>query len=104
MEYMSFNQKEDISTLDSRFLKLMDKFLYLGSSISSTEKDINIQLEKAWSAIDWSSVIWKSNLPNKIKSNFFQAAIVSVLLYECTTWILTQHIKKKLDVNCTRML
>ena len=39
-EYMCYNQTGDISTLDGTPLKLVDKFTYLGSSIS-TEKDIN---------------------------------------------------------------
>ena len=42
MEYMCFTQSGDISTLNSRSLKLVDKFTYLGSSISSTEDDINM--------------------------------------------------------------
>ena len=46
-EYMCFNQTGDISTLDSSSLKLVDKFTYLGSSISSTEKDIDTRLTKA---------------------------------------------------------
>ena len=37
-EYMCFNQTGDISTLDGSSLKLEDKFTYLGSSVSSTEK------------------------------------------------------------------
>ena len=40
-EYMCFNQAGDISTLDGASLKLADKFTYLGSSVSSTEKDID---------------------------------------------------------------
>ena len=36
--------------------------------------------------------------------NFFQAAVVSILLYGCTTWTLTKRREKKLDVNYTRML
>ena len=63
-EYMCFNQR-------GSSLKLVDKFTYLGSSVSSTEKDINMQLAKAWTAIDRLSVIWKSNLTDKIKRSFF---------------------------------
>ena len=37
-EYMCYNQTGDISTLDGTSLKLVDKFTYLGSSVSSTEK------------------------------------------------------------------
>ena len=61
-EYMCFIQTGDISTLGSSSLKLVDKFTYLESSVSSTEKDINPRLTKAWTAIDKLSVIWKSDL------------------------------------------
>ena len=60
------------------------KFTYFGSSESSTEKDINTQLIKAWTAIDRLSVIWKSELSDKIKRNHFHV-VVSILLYGCTT-------------------
>ena len=40
-EYVWFNQRGDISTLNGSSLKLVDKFTYLRSSVSSTETDIN---------------------------------------------------------------
>ena len=89
MKYMCFNQKGDISTLNDGSLKLVDKLINLGRSISSTENDISERLAKAWTAIDRLSIIWKSNLSDKIKCKFFQAAVVSILLYGCTTWTLT---------------
>ena len=100
---MCYNQTGDISTLDGTSLKLVDKFTYLGSSVSSTEKDIDTRLTKAWTAIDRLSIIWKSDLIDKIKRSFFQPAVVSVLLYGCTTWTLTKRLKKKLDGNYTRI-
>ena len=103
-EYMCFNQRGNISTLKGGPLKLVDKFTYLRNSISSTENDINIQLAKAWTAFDRLSVIWKSDLADKIKRSFFQAPVVSILLYGCTTWTLTKRMEKKLDGNYTRML
>ena len=99
-----YNQTGDITTLDGTPLKLVDKFIYLGSSVSSTEKDIDTRLTKAWTAIDRLSIIWKSDLTDKMKCSFFQTAIVSILLYECTTWTLTKRLEKKLDGNYTRML
>ena len=60
--------------------------------------------QKALTAIDRLSIIWKSDLANKIKCNFFPAAVMSILLYGFTTWTLTKHMEKKLDGNCTRML
>ena len=103
-EYMCFNQSGDISTLKGNSQKLVDKFPYLGRNVSSTDTDINTGLAKVWTAIDRLSVIWKSDLTDKIKRSFFQTAVVSILLYGCTTWMLTKRIKKKLDGNYRRML
>ena len=103
-EYTCYNQTGDISTLDAAPLKLVDKFTYLGSSVSSAEKDINTGLTKVWTAINKLSIIWKSDLTDKMKRSFFQAAVVSILLYGCTTWTLTKRLEKKLDGNYTRML
>ena len=103
-EYMRFNQTGDISTLKGNSLKLVDKFTYLGSSVSSTEKDIDTRLMKAWAAIDKLSIIWKSDLSDKMKHSFIHAAVVSIMLYGCTTWTLTKLLVKKLDGNYTRML
>ena len=75
-------------------MKLVDKFTYLGSSVSSIKKDIDTRLTKTW----------KSNLTDKMKRSFFQAAVMSILLYGCTTWTLTKWLEKKLDGNYTRML
>ena len=59
---------------------------------------------KAWTAINRLSIIWKSDLIDKMKRSFFQAAVTSILLYGCTTWTLTKRLEKKLDGNYTRML
>ena len=79
---MCFNQG-DISILNGDSLKLVDKFTYLGSSVSSTENHIIMCLVKVWTATDKLSIIWKSNLSDKIKRNFFQAAVLSILPHGC---------------------
>ena len=104
MKYMFVNQRGDIFTPKGGPLKLVDKFTYLGSSVLSTETDINTRLSKVWTASDRLSIIWKSDLNDKIKRSFFQATVVSILLYGCTTWTLTKCMEKKLDGNYTRML
>ena len=43
-------------------------------------------------------------MTDKMKRSFFPAAVVSILLYGCTTWTLTKRLEKKLDGNYTRML
>ena len=101
---MCYNQTGDITTLDRTSLKLADKFPYLGSNVSSTEKHIDTRLTKAWTANDRLSIVWKSDLTDKMKRSFFQAAVVSILLYGCTTWTLTKRLEKKLDGGYKRML
>ena len=103
-EYICYNQTGDISTLEGIPLKLVDKFTYLGSSVESTEKDIETRLTKAWTAINRLSIIGKSDLTDKMKRSFFQAAVTSILLSGCTTWTLTKRLEKKLDSTYTRML
>ena len=92
-EHMCFNQTGDFSTLNGSSLKLVVKFTYLGSSVSLTETDINTRLAKVWAAIHRLSVIWQSDLTDKMKRSFFQAAVVSILLYGCTTRTLTKKRK-----------
>ena len=98
---MCSNQTGDI--FHSSSLKLVDKFTYLGSSVSSTETDIDTRLSKAWTANNRLSVRWKSDRADKMKPSFFQAAIVSILLYGCTTWKQTKRMEEKLDGNYTRL-
>ena len=74
-DYMCFNKTGDIPTLDGTSLKLVDNFTYLGSSVLSTEKNIDTRLTKAWTAIDKLSSIWKSDLTDKRKRSFLQAAV-----------------------------
>ena len=55
--------------------------------------------------------LWRCPLPfmevrphRKMKRSFFQAVVVSILLYGCTNWTLTKQPNKKLYGNYTRML
>ena len=40
----------------------------------------------------------------KLRCSFFQATVVLILLYGCTTWTLTKRMEEKLDSNYTRMM
>ena len=69
----------------SKLLKFVDQLIYLGSNIPSTEREVNIRIDKAWNAIGRLTIIYKSDLADKNKREFFQAVTVSVLLYSCIT-------------------
>ena len=80
-KYMYFNQRGDTSTLKGGPLKLVDKFTYIGSNVSSTEVDINMRLAKAWTAIDRLSVTQKSDLTDKIKQFFPSSSYVDTSIW-----------------------
>ena len=91
---------------DDSFFKLFT-VLWFGVSIFLLQKYAykNIHFYyHLWTVIDRLSVIWKSDLTDKMKCSFFLAVVVSILLYGCTTWTLTKRMKKKLNGNYTRML
>ena len=66
-----FKKIGDISSLNGGTLKLVNKFTFLGSSVSSAENDINMHVAKSWTTLDCLSIIWKSDLSVEIKRNFF---------------------------------
>ena len=103
-EYMRYNQTGGISTLNDCSLKLVDKFTYQGSCCLINRDRHQHVTSKGMASHDSLSVIWKSDLTDKMKRSFFQAAVVSMLLYGCTTWMLTKRIEKKIDGNYSRML
>jgi len=76
-EFMSYQQGQ-INSLDGNEIKHVNNFTYLGSNIQSTEKDISIRKAKAWAALNKLQKIWKSELSNKLKRNFFKAVVESV--------------------------
>ena len=96
-EFVCFKKKGDISTLDGKPLKPVEQFTYLGSYISFTESNVNTRIAKAWLTTNKLSVIWKSELYDKLKRKLFQAVVISVLLYGCTTWTLTKRLNNKPD-------
>ena len=103
-EYVGYKQNGEIKDLKGTTLKEVEHFTYLGSNISSTEKDVMIRIVKAWSALNRLRTIWKSSLPDNTKRNFFRAVVESVLIYGSTAWTLTKHLEDKLDGTYTKML
>ena len=105
-EFFCFNQdaSEEMKSLNGEKIKQVEDFKYLRSYIASTKHDVNIRLGKAWDALDELDKIWKSNLPDNLKRNFFRAAVETVLLYGSVSWTLTTHLEKKIDGAYTRML
>ena len=74
-KYGYFNEKFDISTRNGSSLKLVDKFTYLWSNVSSTETDIITLLAKVWTAIHRLLAIWKGKGMNSKVMDSYPLAI-----------------------------
>ena len=96
-EYMCYNQDGPIETLNKTPLKKVDDFVYLGSNIASTEKDVLIRILKTWSALDGLQTISKSIRSEQIKKGFFRAVVKSVLFCGSSAWTLTKRLEIKLN-------
>ena len=105
-EFICENQDASVGVkrLADKHIKQVLDFKYLGSYIASTKHDVNIRLGKVWSALNQLDKIWKSNLSDNLKRNFFRAAVESVLVYSSVSWTLTKKCEKRIDGACTRML
>ena len=80
---------------DNLFKKTHTSQIRFDSFIYIRRKFLSLFLSKAWTAINRLSIIWKSDLTDKMKRSFFQAAVASILLYGCTTWTLTKTAGKE---------
>lgn len=87
--------------VDDHDIEEVERFVYLGAHVSTsggTEDDIQARLGKARVAYNKLGKIWKNSqftCKNKIK--IFKSNVISVLLYGCETWRMTQTDEKKLD-------
>ncbi len=82
--------------LNGESIEIVDDFKYLGSMISSSEKDFKNRIGQAWGAFWKLEKIWKSKtISTRMKINIFQTSCISILLYGCEAWILTEQLKDK---------
>lgn len=93
-----------IKILTGENIEQADDFKCLGSYIASTEYDVNIKLGKVWGALDLMNQMWKQNLPDKLKRNFYRTSVQSVLVYVSLTETLRAKLEKMLDGAYTRIL
>ena len=102
---MLVNQDDGaIKAVDGNALNQVKDFLCLRSWISFCSKDINVRIGKAWTALLKLNTIWKSNLPDDIKTDFFRETVETVLLYGSNAWTLTQALSENLGGAYTEML
>ena len=107
-EYMINSAKTydtfEMKTINGYILKLVNDYKYLGSYISSSEKDFNTRKGMAWSACNDLHKIWVSDLNLNMKIDIFKTLIEPILLYGSETWTLSSKLQKRVDGTYTRLL
>jgi hypothetical protein len=73
-------------------------FKYRGSWLVSAVNDFKIRLASAWSAIIKLNKIWRNpNLNDSTKLVLFNTLILSLYLYNATTWTVNKTLSKRID-------
>ena len=107
-EYINHSQNNntisEIKTLNNRVLKQVDDYKYLGSYVSSSEKDFNVRKGMAWAASNDMHKILVSDLSVELKIQIFRATVESILLYGSEAWTMSVKSEKRLDGIYTRLL
>ena len=98
------NNNNPVKTLNGTSLKQVEDYKYLGSYISSSDKDFNTRKGMAWSACNDMHNIWSSRLTNDFKIKIFSATVEPILFYGSETWTLSRKLERRLDDTYTRLL
>lgn len=103
---------EPVITIDGEPLKTVDKFTYLGSTLSRSvniDDEVETRIAKASSAFGRlrESVWERRGIKQAIKLKVYQAVVLPTLLYACETWTVYERRAKKLHrfhMDCLRKL
>ena len=111
MQHIGAQTKEIHIKIDSKDLKQVDDFIYLGGTISddaSTDKDVQRRTGLACGVMQSLAPIWKSKaISTQTKVKVYETLVLSVLLYNSETWALKESTKKKLrvfEMSCLRKI
>ena len=104
--------KEPIITVKDQRLQVVDKFTYLGSTLSRVvhiDDEVNARIAKASAAFGRlrGSVCNQSGIRHDTKLKVYKAVVLRTLLYACEMWTVYQRHAKRLNhfhTNCLRKL
>jgi hypothetical protein len=106
---MSFNAADpenfkELKTSNGNQLKEVDNFIYLGSYIYSSDKDMAVRISLAWAVSRKLANVWNSKLETEEKLKIFVTCVESVLLYGSETWVMTGRLENKINGTYTKLL
>ena len=103
-KYMTLNIKQPCLTFGGEQLERVPDFQYLGAYLLSSEKDLKYRKGKAWGAFWKLKNMWTSTIPNNIKLELFKVSVLSVLLYNSESWVITSTMRASINSFQTQAL
>ena len=83
-------------------IKHVTDFKYLGSQMASSASDFKRRKALAWGAFWKLERLWRSSeLPISTKIKLFHTTCVTILLYGCESWVLSQDMECKINAFAT---
>ena len=83
---------------------MVDDSQYLGAWVNDTMKNFKHWCAKAWTVFWKLKKIWHSNADIKLKIKFFNASVLSVLLYATETYVIDATLQNKINAFQTQWL
>ena len=102
-EYMTVNCNPQPALLVYEYpINHVSDFRYLGSMVASGSSDLKRQKSLAWCAFWKLEQLWKSphiSITTKVK--LFNTTCVTILLYGCESWVISQDMENKINAFAT---
>ena len=96
----------DRITMNGEKLETVEKFKYLGSTMTKngkSDKEIKIRMATANAAMLNLETIWKSrSITLHTKIHLYKSVILSILLYGCESWTISKNMEKRLEAFDTK--
>ena len=108
-EFMTINcHPQPLLQVYGNLIKHVTDFKYLGSMMGSSASDMKRRRALAWTAFWKLERLWRSNtIPVATKVKLFNTTCVTVLLYGCESWIMSEDMVNKINsfgTSCYRIM
>ncbi|CAF1276691.1 unnamed protein product [Adineta ricciae] len=94
--------------LNGQDIEWTNNFKYLGSMVLDSNTDIKVRKGQAWKAFWRMKNMWKSTtIPIQLKTNIYKASCLSIFLFGCESWTITNKLEKVLNsfaTSCYRIM
>lgn len=104
------SNREDATPIEiegEKKIEIVEEYIYLGQLISLSGdcqvKEVERRIQLGWAAYGKLRQVFRSSLPQHLKTRIFNQCILPILTYASETWPLTETTRHKLQVTQRKM-